>query len=139
MSDLLLADTSAYHRAGNPTVAGRWRDLVERYLLATTAPVRLEVLFSARSPTSWQATKAFLDDLHQLPCGDAAWSRAEQVQGLLAERAMHHRSVKLNDLLIAAAAELSGARVLHYDQDYDRIAAVTGQPTEWIAERGSLP
>jgi predicted nucleic acid-binding protein len=32
------------------------------------------------------------------------------------------------DLIIAAAAELGGATVLHYDPDHDRIAAVTGQP-----------
>ncbi len=28
--------------------------------------------------------------------------------------------------------------VLHYDADHDRIAAITGQPTEWVAPRGSL-
>ncbi len=33
---------------------------------------------------------------------------------------------------------LNGATILHYDADYDRIAAVTGQPTEWVAPRGSL-
>jgi hypothetical protein len=31
-----------------------------------------------------------------------------------------------------------GATVRHYDADYDRIAAVTGQPVEWVAARGSL-
>jgi len=28
--------------------------------------------------------------------------------------------------------------VLHYDADFDRIAGVTGQPTEWVVEQGSL-
>jgi hypothetical protein len=28
--------------------------------------------------------------------------------------------------------------VLHYDEDYDRIAAITGQPTRWVAPRGSI-
>ncbi|GAB4006512.1 PIN domain nuclease [Glycomyces albus] len=28
--------------------------------------------------------------------------------------------------------------VLHCDSDYDRIAAITGQPTEWVAPQGSL-
>jgi hypothetical protein len=28
--------------------------------------------------------------------------------------------------------------VLHYDEDFDRIAAITGQPTSWIVPRGSL-
>jgi hypothetical protein len=29
--------------------------------------------------------------------------------------------------------------VLHYDDDYDRIAAVTGQPAQWVVPRGSVP
>jgi predicted nucleic acid-binding protein len=41
------------------------------------------------------------------------------------------------DLLIAAAAELAGLVVLHYDRDYDRIAKVTGQRTKWIVEAGT--
>jgi predicted nucleic acid-binding protein len=49
-----------------------------------------------------------------------------------------HRHFRLPDLIIAATAEQHGATVLHYDTDYDRIAAVTGQPVEWVAEKGSL-
>jgi predicted nucleic acid-binding protein len=49
-----------------------------------------------------------------------------------------HRHFRLPDLIIAATAELHGATVLHYDADYDRIADVTNQPTEWVATRGSL-
>ncbi|WP_198157749.1 PIN domain-containing protein [Mycobacterium celatum] len=49
-----------------------------------------------------------------------------------------HRHFRLPDLIIAATAELNGATVLHYDADYDRIAAVTGQATEWVAAKGSL-
>ena len=37
-----------------------------------------------------------------------------------------------------AAAEAAGLSVLHYDDDYDRITAVTNQPTEWIAPAGTL-
>jgi predicted nucleic acid-binding protein len=49
-----------------------------------------------------------------------------------------YRHFRLPDLIIAATAELHGATVLHYDADYDRIAAVTGQPTEWVVAKGSL-
>ena len=42
------------------------------------------------------------------------------------------------DLLIAAAAEAAGVTILHYDEDYDRIAALTGQAVRWLAPRGSL-
>jgi predicted nucleic acid-binding protein len=49
-----------------------------------------------------------------------------------------HRHFALPDLIVAAAAELHGATVLHYDADYDRIAAVTGRPTEWVIPSRSL-
>ena len=42
------------------------------------------------------------------------------------------------DLVVAAAAEAAGLAVLHYDADYDRIAALTQQPTEWVAPAGTL-
>ena len=38
----------------------------------------------------------------------------------------------------AAIAEATSLTVLHYDADFDHIAAVTGQPTQWIVERGSI-
>lgn len=42
------------------------------------------------------------------------------------------------DLLVAAAAEAEGITVCHYDADFDRIADVTGQSTEWVVPRGSV-
>jgi predicted nucleic acid-binding protein len=42
------------------------------------------------------------------------------------------------DLLVAAAAEGEGLIVLHYDADFDRIAAVTGQRSEWVVPAGSI-
>ncbi len=41
-------------------------------------------------------------------------------------------------LMRAAAAETVGLVVLPYDADFDVIAEATGQPTEWVAPRGSL-
>jgi predicted nucleic acid-binding protein len=55
----------------------------------------------------------------------------------LATTSQHRRS-RLPDLIIAATAELAGATVLHYDADYDRITAVTGQSMEWVADKGTL-
>lgn len=135
----LLADTSAWHRARHPQVEPGWRAALGADRLATTAVVRLEVLYSTRSARDYRTVRDELDALLQVPCGDGAHRRAEAVQAALAEQqALHHRSVTIPDLLIAAAAELAGATVWHYDEDYDRIAAVTGQPTEWIVPRGTL-
>lgn len=136
---LHLADTSAWHRAGHPEVAAAWEQRLAANTLATCAQVRLEILYSARSARDYVRLSAELLALHQLPCGAAQFERALSVQQELAEQGgLHHRSVKIPDLLIAASAEASGAILWHYDEDYDRIAAITNQPVEWIAARGSL-
>ncbi|MEM9517161.1 MAG: PIN domain-containing protein [Actinomycetota bacterium] len=64
------------------------------------------------------------------------FERAGQVQRALAEEGLRGR--KVPDLVIAAVAESASLTVLHYDADFDHIAAVTGQPTDWIVERGSV-
>ncbi len=139
VGSLLLADTSAWHHSSSARVSDLWRRNVDENRVAITAPVRLEILFSARSGRDYDDITTELSALHQLPCGDEAWERALDVQRRLAhKKALHHRSVRIPDLLVAAVAELEGAVVWHYDEDFDRIAAVTGQAVEWIAPRGSL-
>ena len=61
---------------------------------------------------------------------------AQQVQRHLAADGLEGRRVP--DLLIAAVAEATSLTVLHYDADFDHIAAITRQPTQWIVERGSM-
>ena len=136
---LRCVDTSAWHHAGDPDTTAAWRRYLEADELAICDQVRLEILYSARSAVDYDALAEELDALHHLPGGDAVWARAHDVQRRLAHVAgLHHRSVKIADLVIAATAEASGAVVWHYDADFDRIAAITGQPVEWIAPRGSL-
>lgn len=136
---LLLADTSAWHRSTHPAIEVAWRAALGADRIAVTGPMRLEVLYSARNAPAYAGILGELDALHQLPCDAGAYARAEYVQRELGRRAaLHHRSVKPVDLLIAAVAELAGAAVWHYDSDYDRIAEVTGQPMEWVVPRGSL-
>ena len=67
---------------------------------------------------------------------DGIFRRAIEVQGILAQRGQHR--LPIPDLIIAAAAETAGMTVLHYDSDFDTIAAVTNQDVEWVARRGSL-
>lgn len=135
---LLLADTSAWHRSRHPEVAAEWRRILDDDLVATTVPIRLEVLFSAQTARDYDAISRELDALRQLPCDAHALQRALDVQRLLAHsRPLHHR-VAIPDLIIAAVAELSGAAVWHYDRDFDRIAAITGQEVVWLAQPGSL-
>jgi predicted nucleic acid-binding protein len=63
--------------------------------------------------------------------------RAVAVQDVLADRSQQG-GAKIADLLIAAAAEAAGLVVLHYDHDFDLIADITGQPTEWIVPAGTV-
>lgn len=138
MTRLYLGDTSAWHRSGATNeIRERWTDLMLSDSLLITSAVRLELLYSARGPADYSA---LVDDLASLPdvaFDTAVAERAEEVQGLLAVRS-HHRGPTPVDLYVAAAAELASATLLHYDRHFDAIAKVTGQPTEWIAPRGTL-
>ena len=107
--------------------------------LLMTHPVRHELLYEARSAQEFHAIRLELGLMPDAGIDDATWHAAFDVFGLLAERGgMHQRQVGLNDVLIAVAAQRSEVPILHYDQHFDVIAEVTGQPTEWIAPRGSL-
>lgn len=139
MTTLLLVDTSAWHRSGHDAVAETWSAHLGSDQLAICPQVRLEILYSATNAADYDAIVSELDGLHQISTGDEAFQRALIVQQMLAHvGGLHHRSVKIADLLIAASAELAGASVWHYDEDFDRVAAWTGQRTQWIAPRGSL-
>jgi predicted nucleic acid-binding protein len=53
--------------------------------------------------------------------------RALEVQMLIADRGQR-RGPSISDFIIAATAELSGLTILHVDEDFDTITAITGQP-----------
>ncbi len=139
---MVLADTSAWflsRRSGAEPVKRVLDELLLDEQVAICDMVRFELVYSSRNAADMAASLANLDALHDCPVGKEQWERALTIYRRLAEQGgAHHRSVGYEDLLIAAAAEAAGATVLHYDEDYDRIAAITGQPTSWIAPRGSL-
>jgi hypothetical protein len=136
-----LADTSAW--VWTRAVGGELRtsfdeDVIEGQV-ATCDMVRLELLYSARNATEFTGLRVELDALPDCKIGVDEWQRALKVYEQLASQGgLHHRSVRHPDLLIAAAAEITGIPVLHYDDHYDRIAAITGQEVRWLAPRGSL-
>jgi predicted nucleic acid-binding protein len=136
-----LADTSAWvwtRAVGDELRSAFDEDLVEGQI-ATCDIVRLELLSSTRNATEFTRLRRELDALADCPIGDGQWRRALKVYEQLAHQGgLHHRAVRHPDLLIAAAAEAIGLPVLHYDEDYDRIASVTGQDVRWLAPRGSL-
>lgn len=104
--------------------------------LARAGVTDLEVGYSARSAKEWDQAVDALDAFELIETSADHVRRARQVQRLLASK--HQRGRKVPDLLIAAAAEANDLVVLHYDADFDRIAAITGQPVEWVAQAGSV-
>jgi predicted nucleic acid-binding protein len=139
VTTLFLADTSAFTIAVRSAQAEtRLRHLAADGVLATFVTVDLEMGYSARNPHEHQGITRVRAQLIQFPCVDDIAQRAREVQALMALRSQH-RAAGVIDLLTAAAAEHYGATVLHYDADFDHIAAVTAQPVDWITPQGSVP
>jgi predicted nucleic acid-binding protein len=137
-----LADTSAWvwsRRRAHPELRRTFDAAVVEGTIGTCDMVRLELLYSARNAKEFAEIREDLSALPDCPIGIAQWHRSLWVYEQLADiGGAHQRSVKHPDLLIAAAAETAGVTVLHYDEDYERIAEITGQPTRWLAPMGSL-
>jgi len=136
LSPLYLVDKSALeqrrHDAGARTLLTA---LAAESAMATCHIVAMEVLYSARNKADYLALLDDIRSLRWLPVTEGVMDRALDVQRRLALRGQHR--LPLPDLMIAATAEIHGATVLHYDRDYDLIAAVTGQPARWIVPRGA--
>ncbi len=135
-----LADSSAWFASRRDrAVRDEFDILVARGQVATCDSVKLELLHTARNGREFSERRAQLDLLPYCPIGQREWRRAIDVYEVLAHQGgLHHRRVKHPDLLIAAAAESAGLQLVHYDADFETIAALTGQPTRWLAPRGSL-
>lgn len=130
-----LADTSAWNRSR--LVERRWSEMIEENELVLCTPVRLELLYSARGGADYEQFARDLDRFPQLGLDTRAERAARRSQAALAERGQH-RGPKPIDVLVAAIAEVNAVTLLHYDRHFDLIARVTGQPTQWLARRGSL-
>jgi predicted nucleic acid-binding protein len=131
-----LLDTSVLTRLREPTVREAIEPRVRLGQLARAGISDLEIGFSARNAGEWDRLADAVDAFELVETTAEHVRRAKQVQRLLASK--HQRGRKLPDLLVAAAAEARGMEVLHYDADFDLIAAVTGQSCEWVVPAGSV-
>lgn len=133
---LYLVDKSAFQQQRHSAAADEMlRALASENGLATCEIVALELLYSARSSADYEQRWADLQTLPWLHVTEAVMGRALSTQRLLAARGQHRRPIP--DLVIAAAAAEHDMTVLHYDHDFDLIAAVTRQPTRWILPPGT--
>lgn len=131
-----LVDTSVLTRLGEPTVRAALEPLAAAGRVARAGICDLEVGFSARNAGEWDSLQAALGSFELVETESRHIERARQVQRLLAARSQRGR--KVPDLLIAATAEAAGLTLLHYDGDFDVIAAVTGQPCAWVVPPGTI-
>lgn len=130
-----IVDSSVLTRLGEPAIRAAIEPGAARGELARAGISDLEIGYSARNAAEWDRLMEALRVFELVETTGDHLRRARQVQRLLAAR--HQRGRKVPDLLIAAAAEARSLTVLHYDADFDRIAAVTGQPCEWVVPAGS--
>src|SRR5688572_23801022 len=98
-----------------------------------TEMVALELLFSARGREDYDNRRAELASLPWLHLTEAVAAPALDIQHRLASASSHRRPIP--DLLVAATAIEHDATLLHYDADFDAIAAVTDLRARWIIAR----
>lgn len=132
-----LVDTSAFARINQPLVAAALESLAMEGCLALCAPTIFELGYGARSHDDYEALMRLIDAFDQAPVTEGDHRRALEVQHQLSATG-RHRGLSLVDALVAAVAESRSLTVLHYDADFDLVASATGQPTEWVVERGTV-
>jgi predicted nucleic acid-binding protein len=134
-----LVDTSALVRLlKDDQSLVEWRQPIISGLVTICPITELELLYTARSKADRERQLATLRELFGwVVMPERAFERAANVQAELTARGAH-RSAGPVDLLTAAAAEAHGLVLLHYDADFVKVAEITGQPTRWLAEPGTI-
>ncbi len=133
-----LADTSALARLDRPPVAAVLAPLIDAGLVATCGVIEFELGWATRTSAEFDRVRADRDAGYEwLATHDEDWHRALEVQARL-WRSGRVRAVGFPDLLIAAVAERERVSLVHYDSDYDLIAAVTGQQMQWVVPPGTV-
>ena len=120
-----LVDTSVLTPLKQPAFRAAVEQLADSDRLRRAGISDLEIGHSASHTRERDCVQEALTSLELVETTAAHVPRARQVQRRLTAR--RQRGRKVPDLLVAAAAEASKLTVLHYDADFARIAAVTGQ------------
>jgi predicted nucleic acid-binding protein len=140
LSQPSLVDTAVWTWARDrrfPELAEWFNTEVRSGRVLVCDQIILELIRLAANETRAHDLATRLSAFDSVAMPQDAWSRAREVQLAMAGGG-DHRRVPPADLLIAAAAERAGVALVHYDQDYERIAAVTRQPHLWFVAHGVL-
>lgn len=131
-----LVDKSVLARLDKPPVLAALQPLVGQ--LATCSSIRLEIGWSARSADHHRQMMADLALYQALEIDQSILDLAETLQDALVARG-HHRGPGGADLILAATAIEHEASLLHYDHDFDLIAAVDSRLAHrWVVPRGTI-
>lgn len=131
-----LVDTSVLTRLPNSEVRAAVSPLVEQSRVGRCTMSDLETGFSARNANEWDALQRALSIFPVVDIVSSDFDQARESQRALAALGLKGR--KVPDLIIAAVALRMELTVLHYDRDFELIEQVTGQPTRWVVERGTI-
>jgi predicted nucleic acid-binding protein len=127
MSDnLVLIDTSAWilalRKSPSPVVKDEVEHLLAENRVAVAPMIRLELLGGTRSLSEFNRLNGRLDALHQIPASEANWELAAQLSFKLRQRG---KVIPYADILIGAAAIMTGYLLLHADRHFDLMAEDT--------------
>lgn len=136
----LLVDNSAFQRGGLPAVRTEWLQALAQGRLYRSPILEFEVLYSARNAREHAELRDELQALRPLGLSTADIDAALTAQTELAEHAAGFHRIPHQDYLVASIAAAHGLGVLHYDADFDRLAAHSSLTFQsvWIAPPGTL-
>ncbi len=140
VGEKLLVDNSAFQRGGERFVRADWLAALEGGQLYRSPILEFEVLYSARNAREHAELTEELEALRPLDLPEAVVVAALGAQAELARHAAGFHRLPHQDYLVAAIAAANELGVLHYDADFDRIAAHSSLAFEsvWIAPAGTL-
>lgn len=135
-----LFDTGAWTWARDrrfPELTAWFNAAVETGLVLVCDLVILELTRLAPNEGRAREVSDRLAAFEAIPMPAGLWGRARETQLALSANG-EHRRVPPADLLLAAAAEAADVALVHYDRDYERIAAVGALRQEWLVPDGTL-
>jgi predicted nucleic acid-binding protein len=135
---VLLLDNSAWSRRSKRGAREQLAAAFRAKEVVVCLPFLLEAGYSARSAADHGGLISDFGLLPRVELSPDVERLALRAQSELA--AVGHHRLSPNDLVVAACAHHSGHGVLHYDRDYDTIAAHTSLDfrSEWVAPAGTL-
>jgi predicted nucleic acid-binding protein len=131
----VLADTSAWMQGRRDERARKLLlGAIERGDLCWCWPVRYELMVDARTKDDIAAVERSLEGLREIPVDRSVQRSVFAAMRDLAASGSHgsHR-FPLTDLAVAAAAQVAGVEVLHFDRHFDRLGTHFGVAAYWIS------